>query len=69
MVSCSPLAGRANADDARRPDRASLCVDDHPRLVEAAVQERVVGRLRAGLSDDRPGPSASIRVRGKLASG
>ena len=50
-----------------RPDRASLCVDNHAGLFQAAVQQRVVGRLRAGLADDRLGLSASIRVRGKLA--
>ena len=59
--------GARDTDDARRPDRAALSVDDDARLVESAVQQAVVGGLRAGLPHDRAGALTSVRVRRELA--
>src|SRR5207244_12097368 len=59
--------GARDADDPRRPDRAALGVDDDPCLLEPAVQQPVVGRLRTGLADDRATAETRLGMGGALA--
>ena len=61
-----PARGTRHADDVRAADRTTAGVDDDARLLQAAVEEPVVSRLRAGLADDRAGPKARMGAGPKL---
>ena len=61
-----PARGTRDADDVRAADRTAAGVDDDASLLQAAVEEPVVSRLRAGLADDRAGPKARMGAGPKL---
>src|SRR6266511_5032893 len=53
-------------DEVERPDRAPQGIDAHACTLQASVEDPVVGRLDARLSDELAGPGAAVRSLAQL---